>query len=67
MIKNKNYKIFKDSPDLFNILDTFENLLNNTVDDFEMVVKERSRVLQLYDDTRGTDYRSMFPYIKEYV
>ena len=67
LIKNKNYKIFKDSPDLFNILDTFENLLNNTVDDFEMVVKERTRVLQLYDDTRGTDYRSMFPYIKEYV
>jgi len=34
--------------------------------DFDHVVKERTRILRMYDKLRSTDYRSLFPYIKDY-
>ena len=40
--------------------------LLNTPDDFLEVVKERTRVLKIYDTTRKTDYKKLFSYIKEY-
>jgi len=50
-------------PEEFNDI---HKIVNVVPDDFDEVVKERTRVLDLYDKTRGTDYRKLFPYIKRY-
>lgn len=58
--KNSNYKIFQDNPDMLNLVKSIDNFMNTTVDNFDDVVIERQRVLQLYDKTRNTDYRKCF-------
>jgi MoaA/NifB/PqqE/SkfB family radical SAM enzyme len=66
VLKNKDYKIFKENPYLLEIFNRFDNILNHDVEDFDAVVIERTRVLQMYDNVRKINYRELFPYIKEY-
>lgn len=42
------------------------NILKGPCLDFDDIVKERTRVLDLYDTTRNTDYRKLYPFIKRY-
>lgn len=64
--KNKNYKIFQENTPLFEYLKTIREFSLVDQNNFSTVVKERTRVLDLYDVTRKTDYRKLFPFIKEY-
>jgi len=67
-IKNySNYKIFIDNPEFLKSFISVPEYMGNTNDDHEEVCKERTRVLKLYDHIRGTNYRKLFPYIKDYV
>jgi hypothetical protein len=59
------YNLFKNNNNLVSYLENIDNVLIDT-SNFDSVVKERTRVLRLYDTTRGTDYRTLFPYIKDY-
>jgi MoaA/NifB/PqqE/SkfB family radical SAM enzyme len=63
--KNKNYKIMERA-DIQNILNDMDTVLSTIPDNFTEVVKERTRMLELYDKTRNTDYKKLFPYIKPY-
>jgi molybdenum cofactor biosynthesis enzyme MoaA len=63
--KSKDYKIMQRA-DLKNILNDMDQLLGTVPDNFNEVVKERTRMLELYDKTRKTNYKKLFPYIKEY-
>lgn len=51
---------------LFRTLNEVCNLLLTEPDNFLEVVKERTRVLKLYDKSRNTDYKKLFPFIKDY-
>ena len=64
--KNKNYKVFLENPSTLGYIKTIPNFIKETPSDFDKVVKERTRVLELYDRTRGTDYKKLYPFIKEY-
>lgn len=64
--KNKNEKFFIENQPLFYMFKSIRNMMFKPLSDFDEVVKERTRVLKLYDETRGTDYKKMFPYIKDY-
>jgi MoaA/NifB/PqqE/SkfB family radical SAM enzyme len=57
----KNYKIFADNPDMLQLVQSIGNYMNTEVDDYEEVISERTRVLELYDRTRKTDFRGLFP------
>jgi sulfatase maturation enzyme AslB (radical SAM superfamily) len=59
--KNINYKIFQENPDMLSLVKSISNYMYTTVDNFEDVVKERDRVLNLYDQTRGTNHSILFP------
>jgi hypothetical protein len=59
----KNYKILKDNPDMLQLVQSIGNYMNTHVDDYDNVVAERKRVLELYDRTRRTDFRKLFPQI----
>lgn len=64
--KNRNFKIFKDNPEFYESVISVPDYMGGEPLDFISVVKERTRVLDLYDSIRKTDYRSLFPYIKRY-
>lgn len=64
--KNKNYKIFSENPSTLGYIETISNYIKETPTNFDAVVKERTRVLELYDRTRDTDYKKLYPFIKEY-
>jgi len=64
--KSKDYLIWKDLPASYNQLLTIKEQLASTLDNFEEVVIERTRVLKMYDKARDTDYKSLFPFIKDY-
>lgn len=63
--KSKNYKIMQRG-DIGTILNDMDQVLTNVPENFDEVVKERTRMLELYDTTRHTDYKALFPYIKLY-
>jgi molybdenum cofactor biosynthesis enzyme MoaA len=63
--KSKEYKIMQ-RVDLPNILRDMDQLLATVPDNFDEVVKERTRMLELYDISRNTNYQKLFPYIKKY-
>lgn len=65
--KSKHYKIFAENPSTLRYIETIPNYIKETPIDFKSVVKERSRVLELYDRTRDTDYKKLYPFIKEYT
>jgi hypothetical protein len=55
-----------DQQEFINRYKNMHKIVETIPDDFEEVVKERTRVLDLYDKTRGTNYQKLFPYIKRY-
>lgn len=59
---NANKPILKDHY-VISVLDKIETLLAPNPADYVDVIKERTRMLDLYDKTRGTNWRTMFPYI----
>lgn len=66
ILNKKSYILDKHSL-IYDVLTRLKNSLTPTpITDFNEVVKERTRVLDLYDQARGTDYRKLFPYIKRY-
>lgn len=64
--KNKNYKIFTDNKEFYESVISVPGYMGDRPADYDEVVKERTRVLELYDSIRGTDYKKLFPYIKNY-
>ena len=62
--KNKLYKIFNNT-NCFKVLSTINNLMMVQPNNFAQVVEERSQVLALYDATRNTDSKKLFPYLYE--
>lgn len=54
------YRIFTENPDMLQLLMSIGSFMNTTVDNYNDVIIERARVLELYDQTRGTDWRSLF-------
>ena len=65
--KNRDYKIFCENPSTLGYVETIANYLKDTPSDFDCVVKERTRVLELYDRTRDTNYTELYPFIKVYT
>ena len=61
-----NYKIFRENPEMVESIKTIRGFMGPKPNDFDSVVKERTRVLELYDSIRGTDYKKLFPYIRDY-
>ena len=62
---NQKTKLTKDE----NFVNRLKDILNNLKlppENFIEIVKERTRVLKLYDQTRNTNYKKLFPYIKDY-
>jgi organic radical activating enzyme len=64
--KNKNWKIFRDNPEFVESFTSVPDYMGGMDLDHDNVCKERTRVLKLYDQLRGTDYKKLFPYIKRY-
>lgn len=66
-ILNKKLYMLNDQSLIYDVLVRLkDSLTKTTMIDFNEVVKERTRVLDLYDRTRGTNYIKLFPYIKRY-
>jgi organic radical activating enzyme len=57
----KDYKLFATNLSLVNYLRDIDKLLYAEQDDYDQVVAERSRVLELYDVTRKTNYNETYP------
>ena len=66
LVQTADYKIWRENPSTYSQLKSIEQIVSKPLIDFDEVTKERTRVLKLYDDTRKTDYKSLFPYIKDY-
>lgn len=64
MSKNGNYKIFTDNPEFTESVKSVSGYMGEQLPDHADVVKERTRVLDIYDSLRGTDSKTLFPYIK---
>lgn len=60
----KGYKLFQDNPDMLQLVQSIGNYMNTDLEDFDSVVAERDRVLDLYDRTRGTHFASLFPQLR---
>jgi organic radical activating enzyme len=60
-----HYKILQQR-DIKLMLEDIDKLLSKEPDNFDKVVRERSRMLKIYDNIRHTEYKKLFPYIKEY-
>lgn len=65
--KNKDWKIFTDNPEFVESFTSVPGYMGEQEANHEEVCRERTRVLDLYDSLRGTDHKSLFPYIKRYV
>lgn len=64
--RTADYKVWKDNESTYNQLKLIDQILGKPLTDFNETVKERTRVLRLYDRTRKTDYKALFPFIKDY-
>ncbi len=64
--KNKNYKIFRDNPEFYEAVVSVPGYMGGENLDHEAVCKERTRVLDIYDNLRKTDSKSLFSYLKRY-
>lgn len=64
--KNKDWKIFKDNPEFTEAFTSVPGYMGGEDLNHESVCKERTRVLKIYDQLRGTNYKKLFPYLKEY-
>lgn len=63
----KDYKVWRENIHAYEQIKSLEHILKDVPSDFDTVVKERTRVLEMYDFMRQTDYKKLFPYIKNYV
>lgn len=59
-------KILNPNLELYETLNDVHKIILHHPEDFDEVVKERTRVLDLYDSKRNTNYRALFPFIKRY-
>ena len=64
--KNKDYKLFKTNHEFVQGLLSIKEFMGGKYEDHDAVCRERTRVLRMYDTVRGTDYKSLFPFIKDY-
>ena len=64
--KNANNKIFRDNPEFVEAVKSVPEYMGGENIDHEVVCQERTRVLEMYDRIRNTDYKALFPYIKNY-
>jgi organic radical activating enzyme len=64
--KNKDFLMFKNNPEFVEALISLKDYMGETYNDHENVCKERTRVLKLYDTMRNTQYKQLFPFIKDY-
>lgn len=64
--KHSDYLLFKNNPWFVESLVSLRDYMGDTYPDHESVCKERTRVLKLYDTMRGTNYKQLFPFIKDY-
>jgi MoaA/NifB/PqqE/SkfB family radical SAM enzyme len=64
--ENKNHPMFVNNQATFSYLLSTANYLYNNILDFDEQVKERTRVFDLYKKIRGTDFKKVFPVLKEY-
>jgi len=60
VLEFESSKLFAENNQLYDYLKSTKNFIKHPPEDFKEVVEERSRVLKLYDNTRGTDYKSLF-------
>ena len=64
--KNKTYKIFENgNSSSYKNLMKLKNLMDQHPVDYDEIVTERTRILKLYDQTRSTDSKKLFPYLYE--
>lgn len=66
MKQHSNYKIFTDNPEFVESVISVPEYMGEQLSDHIEVCKERTRVLDMYDKLRGTDYQKLFPHIKRY-
>jgi len=66
MFKNKDWKIFRDNPEFVESVISVPGYMDRRQPDHDAVCKERTRVLDMYDRIRGTDHKTLFPYLKRY-
>jgi organic radical activating enzyme len=59
-VLSKDYKIFDLNRNLVSYLKNIDKVLYADQSDFDEVVAERTRVLELYDSTRGTNHTKLF-------
>lgn len=59
-VLNKGYKILETNESLVNYLKNIDKVLYAELSDFAEVVKERTRVLELYDSSRKTNYSKLY-------
>lgn len=64
--KNKDWKIFTDNPEFVESFTSVPGFMGAKDLNHDAVCKERTRVLRIYDKLRGTNYKELFPYIKDY-
>ena len=64
--RTADYKVWRENPSTYNQLKSVEQIVSMPQVDFDEVVKERTRVLRMYDEIRKTDYKQLFPFIKDY-
>lgn len=62
--KNKDWKIFTDNPEFVEAFTSVPGYMGDMQPNHDAVCRERTRVLKLYDKLRGTNYKKLFPYIK---
>jgi MoaA/NifB/PqqE/SkfB family radical SAM enzyme len=66
LVQNKFYKIFDNgNSSAYNNLLRLKNLMIQHPIDYSEIVAERTRVLELYDQTRSTNSKQLFPYLYE--
>jgi len=63
---HNQHKVFVENHGVNKYFKSIHQLLRSIPDDFSSVVKERTKWLQLYDNTRKTNSKKLFPFIKDY-
>lgn len=63
---NDKHRIIEENNGINKYMHSIHKMLSTTPDDFTEIVKERTRVLKLYDMSRKTDYKKLYPFIKDY-
>lgn len=64
--KNRDFKIFKTNLEMVQSLQSIGDYMGTQYSDHHLVCQERTRVLKQYDILRNSNYRELFPYIKDY-